>query len=238
MLEVKFQLNNCGQKSATVGIKIDEKFSPEVYLCRHLAVCIGINFVEFQKLRREMAGISSFFEDARDAKKAVYLSDELRVKFDVLQPYGKVVIVEKIGDERNISIYYVRSTWQRFVRLSDLMYHHMIRLQELIPEIEEMIKSLGKEVHANFGVDLSKSIGVETIQKILSQIKFTDHINESASKKVDWFEIYQNIMHYCPEKVIIACRDIVINSAITEEKENEEEIHEEVDAPVSKKAKK
>jgi hypothetical protein len=257
MLEVNFKLNNCGQKAATVGIRIGEKFIPELYLCRHPSVHVGINFTEFQNLKREESGISSFFEESRDAKKTLYLSDELRVKFDVLQPYGKVVIFEKIGSDRNTSIYYVRSTWQRLVCLLEIMNHHLIRLTELVPEIEKMVKSLAIKFKNSYSSEMSMSTGVETIQKILSQINYADHINKAASNKIDWFELYQHIKHFCPEKILIALKDIEVEienirdeedieveqtlaeeEVEEEEKEEEEEEEEEVDAPPKKIIKK
>jgi hypothetical protein len=244
MLEVYFKLNNCGQKAATVGISIGEKFTPELYLCRHPSIHIGVNFTEFQNLKREESGISSFFEESRDAKKTLYLSDELRVKFDVLQPYGKVIIFEKIGSDRNVSIYYVRSTWQRLVSLLEIINHHLIRLTELVPLIEKMITSLAIEFKNSYSSEMSNSTGVETIQKILSQINYIDHINNLISYKIDWFELYQHIKNFCPEKVLIAFKNIEVEIENIPDEEEDLEVEqtlaeeEEVDAPPKKVSKK
>lgn len=264
MLEVSFLLNKCGMKTATVGLEITDDFTPYLFLHRHPSLSIKLSLYEHLLLRHNLNTISSFFTESRDAKTSVLLGDTIRVRCETLIPYGKVVIVESIGTDKNTCIYYVKSTWDNYVKLSGVIHHHLNRLTDImVPEVKKMIHSIAKKIMSSECTlskivrlniesnDVARKINEQLVEKTLDELKSSEHTNKSAPIDMDWYELYQSIKCFCHQAVYVAClkcenekngekKNEVVEEVeeIEEVEEVEDEVGEDLNTPPRKIAKK
>lgn len=204
LFDLHFLLNNCGNKSTSVAIKVGEHFVPTLYMYRQNSSPISMTEAEFNLLKESESRISDFFDDHRDTKLPVSLNDTLRIRFDMWE--GKLVIIERIGEQRNTSVYLAKTSWMRFVSYFNLVTHHFSRLSRWVPQIDFLIESLARYLVINHKQDVEGLHGETELKHLLARVDIKDIITSSRDNDIDYVGILEEIQVTCPVKLISQMR--------------------------------
>ena len=211
MFSTLFNLNKCGGKSVVVCIEARDKFVPAVFLCRNNALTLKLSKQDIENIVSNEASILNYFTNWRqETQSTIRLSDELHVRFD--NSYAsKMVVVERTDpleptQRKKASVWFIDSTWIKFVSLLPLISHCLTIREKWLPEIEAMFSSIVQDLVFKKNVNMEQGFDREIYKTAVQNLVIDDFVNTSVLG-LDMVQCYYELLKNCPkEKLFIEMR--------------------------------